>query len=129
MDKDIINGRYQKPMSHVPPPTGRPLTQREAQIKQRFHEPEVDGEMPLAIVADAAGVAVATAPTLDPTASAPAQRHDPIGWMLKRLGVLFLVAVTIAITLLIALPHGHATATSRSRPGHSRPPAFPPRTL
>ena len=85
--------------------------------------------MPLAIVADAAGVAVATALTLDPTVSAPAKRHDPIGWMLKRLGVLFLVAVTIAIALLIALPHGHATATSRSRPGHSRTPAFPPNTL
>jgi hypothetical protein len=31
-----------------------------------------------------------------------ANRHDPIGWLIKRLGVLFLVAVTIALFLLMA---------------------------
>jgi hypothetical protein len=85
--------------------------------------------MPDAIVSNAPDVAVATAPTLDLIASAPAKRHDPIRWLLKRVSVLFLVAITIAIVLLVAFPHGHATATSRSHPGHSRPPAVSPRTL
>jgi len=130
MDKDIIKAQYQKSGNHqAPVPARRPLTQREAQIKQRFREPEAEGEMPVAIVSNAPDVAVATAPTLDLIALAPAKRHDPIGWLLKRFGVLFLVAITIAIVLLIALPHGHATATSRSHPGHLRPPAASPRTL
>jgi hypothetical protein len=127
MDKDIINGQYQKSGSHqVPVPARKPLTQREAQIKQRFRE---GGEMPVAMVSNAADVAVAIAAALDPIALAPAKRHDPIGWLLKRFGVLFLVAITIAVVLLIALPHGHATATSRSHPGHLRPAAASPRTL
>jgi hypothetical protein len=130
MDKDFINRQYDKSVNHQgPPPARRPLTQREAQIKQRFCEPVADGVMRVAIVSGAADVAVATAPILEPTAPAPSKRHDPIGWLLKRLGVLFLVAMTIAIALLVALPHGHSTATSLSHPGHSRPPAFPPRAL
>jgi hypothetical protein len=127
VDKDIINGQYQKSGSHqVPVPARKPLTQREAQIKQRFRE---GGEMPVAMVSNAADVAVAIAAALDPIALAPAKRHDHIGWLLKRFGVLFLVAITIAIVLLIALPHGHAPATSRSHPGHLRPAAASPRTL
>jgi hypothetical protein len=130
MNKDTINAQYQKSGSHqAPVPARRPLTQREAQIKQRFREPEKEGEMPLAIVSNAPDVAVAIAPALDPIVLAPAKRHDPLGWLLKRFGVLFLVAITIAIVLLIALPHGHATATSRSHPGHLRPQAASPRTL
>ena len=81
------------------------------------------------MVSNAADVAVAIAPALDFIVLAPAKRHDPLGWLLKRFGVLFLVAITIAIVLLIAFPHGHATATSRSHPRHLRPPSVSPRTL
>jgi hypothetical protein len=47
--------------------------------------------------------------------SAPTTRHDPIGWLLKRLGMLLLVAVTVAIVLLMAIPHGHVTSAPHQR--------------
>ena len=64
---------------------------------------------------------------IDAGTSAPINLHDPIGWMLKRLGLLFLVAVTIALVLLIALPHGHASVTPQR--GHALPKPFPSGTI
>src|ERR1700722_3422389 len=126
MDKDIIKGPYKKPKDHqVLPPVRRPLSQREAQIKQRFRESAVSGEMPFVNVS-AAVMEAATGPGVNHVYSAvsvPLKRHDPIGWLLKRLGVLFLIALTIGL-LLLALPHGHATATSGLHPARSWPPAL-----
>lgn len=59
--------------------------------------------------------------------SALAKSHDPIGWLLKRLGLLFLIAVTIALVLLIALPHGRATMPPHQ--GHVLPKALSPNGL
>jgi len=131
MDKDIFKGQYENLRRHQGiPPVKRPLSQKEAQIKQRFRVPAISGETPLAKVSDAVESIVAPGPRIDHdyrTASAPVKRHDPIGWLLKRFGVVFLIALTIGL-LLLALPHGHV-ATSYSHPLRSRPPVLSPRTL
>lgn len=132
MNKDIIKVQYKNPEDReILPTVRRPLTQREAQIKQRFRESADNGQTPFVYVSDAVAAVVATEPGVDEVgsvASAAVKRHDPIGWLLKRFGVLFLIALTIGL-LLLALPHGHANATARSHTAGSRPSALSPRTL
>ena len=132
MDKDIVKGQYKNPKDlETQLPIRRSLSHREAQIKQRFRESLDNGQAPFVDVSDAVGEAVATTSDGDRTYSAfsaPVKPRDPIGWLLKRFGVLFLIALTIAL-LLLALPHGHATATASSHPAGSRPPALSPHTL
>jgi|SRR5258708_3252319 hypothetical protein len=142
MEKDIIKGQYQKPTDHpLPTPAKRSrLTQREAQIKQRFRDHKADGVTPIAVALDASDAAVTVdaspivSPKISPIVSIDAttepllpKSHDPVGWLLKRFGLLFLAALTIAIVLLIALPHVHATQASHSE--HLRPRAVSPSRL
>lgn len=87
-------------------------------MKRRFRSDEIDGALP------ATGESSPSEVKVETDASATGNRHDPIGWLLKRLGVLFLVAVTIAVALLIALPRGHATMTPHQR--HLLPKALSP---
>jgi len=106
MNKDIIKGQYKNPENHeILLPVRRPLSQREAQIKQRFRESADNGQPPFVYVSDAVEAVVATELGIDhaySVASAPVKRHDPIGWLLKRFGVLFLIALTIGLLLLCA---------------------------
>jgi hypothetical protein len=135
-EKDISKGQYPKPADRlVPTPAKKPrLTQREAQIKQRFRDHQADGVTPIAISLDASpAVSPIVSPEISPvvsidaTTEAHTKPHDPVSWLLKRFGLLFLAALTIAIVLLIALPHLHATQASHLE--HLRPRALAPSRL
>jgi hypothetical protein len=75
---------------------------------KRFDGREIDGATRATALSQSKVEATPIA-SRETAPSASNNPHDPIGWLLKRLGVLFLVAVTIALVLLIALPHGHAS--------------------
>ncbi len=94
---------------------------------RRSHSDKIDGSLPAAVESTPAVAEMTPIKSSEVARSMPTNRHDPIGWLLKRLGVLFLVAVTIALVLLIALPHGHATTPPHQ--GHVLPKALSPGKL
>jgi len=119
------NRHYEKSTDdRLPPPQGRPLTTCERRIKHRFRQGDTAAYLEVDLNTSMAQAIPDAA--VEPGTSAPTDLHDPIGWLLKRLGLLFLVAITIAIALLLALPHGDAGLTPQ---GHMVLKTFIPHKL
>ncbi len=112
----MIKRHYEKPVDdRLPLPHGRALTPEERRIKHRFRHGDTTGAPYVEVDLNTSVAEAIPDAAVEPGISAPTDLHDPIGWLLKRLGLLFLVAVTIAVALLLALPHGHAGLTPHGR--------------
>jgi hypothetical protein len=116
MHKEMIKRHYEKPVDdRLPLPHARALTPNQRRIKHRFRHGETAGAAFVEVDLNPSAAEAIPDAAVEPGTSAPAELHDPIGWLLKRLGLLFLIAVTIAVALLLALPHSDAGALPHGR--------------